>query len=71
MSALVHARMHYIPKHPGSDWRDLPNIEVRLSDGNKTKKLYVEFWALIFIPSVSCKRAICSAILLEIYVKLQ
>lgn len=35
--------MHYIPKHPGSDWRDLPNIEVRLSDGNKTKKLYVRF----------------------------
>jgi hypothetical protein len=27
---------------PGSDWRDLPNIEVRLSDGNKTKKLYAD-----------------------------
>jgi len=35
--------MQYIPLAPGSDWRDLPNIEVRLSDGNKTKKLYVDF----------------------------
>lgn len=39
MSALVLARMQQIPLAPGSDWRDLPNIEVRLSDGNKTKKL--------------------------------
>ncbi len=39
MSALVHARMQHIPQAPGSDWRDLPNIEVRLSDGTKTKKL--------------------------------
>jgi len=42
MSALVHARMQYIPLAPGSDWRDLPNIEVRLSDGTKSKKLYVD-----------------------------
>ena len=42
MSALVHARMQYIPLSPGSDWRDLPNIEVRLSDGNKSKRLYVD-----------------------------
>ena len=41
MSPLVHARMHHIPLAPGSDWRDLPNIEARLSDGNKAKKLYV------------------------------
>ena len=39
MSALVHARMQHIPLAPGSDWRDLPNMEVRLSDGTKTKKL--------------------------------
>lgn len=39
MSALVLARMQHIPLARGSDWRDLPNIEVRLSDGNKTKKL--------------------------------
>ena len=42
MSALVHARMHHIPKHPGCDWRELPNIEMRLSDGKMTKKLYVD-----------------------------
>lgn len=42
MSTLVHARMQNIPLAPGSDWRDLPNIEVRLSDGNKTKKLYAD-----------------------------
>jgi len=41
MSALVHARMQHIPLAPGFNWRDLPNIEVRLSDGNKSKKLYV------------------------------
>ncbi|MGH0155182.1 UNVERIFIED_CONTAM: hypothetical protein FKN15_035108 [Acipenser sinensis] len=39
MSALVAARMRHIPLAPGSDWRDLPNIEVRLSDGTMTKKL--------------------------------
>uniref|UniRef100_W5MKZ4 DNA (cytosine-5)-methyltransferase n=1 Tax=Lepisosteus oculatus TaxID=7918 RepID=W5MKZ4_LEPOC len=39
MSALVAARMRHIPLAPGSDWRDLPNIEVRLSDGTTTKKL--------------------------------
>lgn len=39
MSALVAARMRHIPLAPGSDWRDLPNIEVRLSDGTMAKKL--------------------------------
>ena len=39
MSALVEARMRYIPTKPGSDWRDLPNIEVRLRDGSMSKKL--------------------------------
>uniref|UniRef100_A0A8B9TLN0 DNA (cytosine-5)-methyltransferase n=1 Tax=Anas platyrhynchos TaxID=8839 RepID=A0A8B9TLN0_ANAPL len=39
MSALVAARMRHIPLAPGSDWRDLPNIEVRLSDGTTTRKL--------------------------------
>lgn len=39
MSALVAARMRHIPLAPGSDWRDLPNIEVRLRDGTSTKKL--------------------------------
>uniref|UniRef100_A0A4W4H127 DNA (cytosine-5)-methyltransferase 1 n=1 Tax=Electrophorus electricus TaxID=8005 RepID=A0A4W4H127_ELEEL len=39
MSALVAGRMRHIPLAPGSDWRDLPNIEVRLRDGTTTKKL--------------------------------
>nr|XP_023408217.1 DNA (cytosine-5)-methyltransferase 1 isoform X3 [Loxodonta africana] len=39
MSALVAARMRHIPLAPGSDWRDLPNIEVRLSDGTMARKL--------------------------------
>uniref|UniRef100_A0A673C4R3 DNA (cytosine-5)-methyltransferase 1 n=1 Tax=Sphaeramia orbicularis TaxID=375764 RepID=A0A673C4R3_9TELE len=39
MSALVEGRMRHIPLAPGSDWRDLPNIEVRLKDGTMTKKL--------------------------------
>uniref|UniRef100_A0A3B3T402 DNA (cytosine-5-)-methyltransferase n=2 Tax=Paramormyrops kingsleyae TaxID=1676925 RepID=A0A3B3T402_9TELE len=39
MSALVAARMRHVPLAPGSDWRDLPNIEVRLPDGTTTKKL--------------------------------
>jgi len=42
MGPLVNARMQHIPLAPGSDWRDLPNIEVRLSDGTKSKKLYVD-----------------------------
>lgn len=36
---LVEKRISFIPKSPGSDWRDLPNIEVELSDGSYTKKL--------------------------------
>uniref|UniRef100_A0A8C5LD39 DNA (cytosine-5)-methyltransferase n=1 Tax=Jaculus jaculus TaxID=51337 RepID=A0A8C5LD39_JACJA len=36
---LVAARMRHIPLAPGSDWRDLPNIEVRLTDGTLAKKL--------------------------------
>ena len=39
MNPLVAARMRHIPVVPGSDWRDLPNIEVRLSDGSYAKKL--------------------------------
>lgn len=35
------ARISYIPRVPGADWRDLPNIVVQLSDGSYTKKLSV------------------------------
>lgn len=39
MAPLVEVRMANIPTAPGSDWRDLPNISVRLSDGKMTGKL--------------------------------
>lgn len=39
MAPLVEARMANIPSCSGSDWRDLPNIVVRLSDGTSTSKL--------------------------------
>ncbi|XP_057663832.1 DNA (cytosine-5)-methyltransferase PliMCI-like [Diorhabda carinulata] len=39
MSTLVEARMSHIPTYPGSDWRDLPNISLKLSDGTSTVKL--------------------------------
>ncbi len=39
MKPLVLERIRYIPRTPGSDWRDLPNIQVQLSDGTKTKRL--------------------------------
>jgi len=39
MDALNEARCSLIPTTPGSDWRDLPNIVMTLSDGTKSKKL--------------------------------
>uniref|UniRef100_A0A2S2Q3B0 Cytosine-specific methyltransferase n=1 Tax=Sipha flava TaxID=143950 RepID=A0A2S2Q3B0_9HEMI len=43
MSPLVQARMELIPVGEGSDWRDLPNIEVKLSDGTMTNKLLYSY----------------------------
>ncbi|KAG8228423.1 DNA (cytosine-5)-methyltransferase 1-like [Ladona fulva] len=37
MTPISECRIAHIP--PGCDWRDLPNIVVRLSDGTYTKKL--------------------------------
>lgn len=37
MAPLIQARISRIPTTPGSDWRDLPNISVTLSDGTKCK----------------------------------
>lgn len=44
MAPIVEARMTYIPLSPGSDWRDLPNIVVRLKDGTFTNKLRYSYW---------------------------
>uniref|UniRef100_A0A7N4PDR2 DNA (cytosine-5-)-methyltransferase n=2 Tax=Sarcophilus harrisii TaxID=9305 RepID=A0A7N4PDR2_SARHA len=43
MNALVMARIKLIPLVPGSDWRDLPNIQVHISDGSVTKKLRYKY----------------------------
>ncbi|KAK5638240.1 hypothetical protein RI129_012535 [Pyrocoelia pectoralis] len=39
MAPIVEARMARIPIFSGADWRDLPNIQIRLSDGTYTNKL--------------------------------
>ena len=39
MCPLVEARMALIPRIPGSDWRDLPNVRVQLNDGTWTDVL--------------------------------
>lgn len=44
MASLVETRIAHIPTATGSDWRDLPNIIVRLSDGTFCNKLYVSFF---------------------------
>lgn len=36
----MEARIANIPTASGSDWRDLPNIEILLKDGKKALKLY-------------------------------
>ena len=36
---LVEERMRLVPLQPGSDWRDLPNICVKLKNGTITDKL--------------------------------
>lgn len=38
LGALVEARMAHIPVTPGSDWRDLPNIQLKLK--NKEEDTY-------------------------------
>lgn len=39
MSAIVEGRISQIPTYPGADWRDLPNISIKLNDGTKTSVL--------------------------------
>uniref|UniRef100_T1JNW9 Cytosine-specific methyltransferase n=1 Tax=Strigamia maritima TaxID=126957 RepID=T1JNW9_STRMM len=43
MKPLVVARMELIPCEPGSDWRDLPNTNFVLSDGNVTNTLIYRY----------------------------
>ena len=39
VNALCQERINKIPKIPGSDWRDLPNIPKVLEDGKVVEKL--------------------------------
>ncbi|XP_013143936.1 PREDICTED: DNA (cytosine-5)-methyltransferase PliMCI-like [Papilio polytes] len=43
MAPLIQARIARVPTTPGSDWRDLPNISVMLSDGTKCKVLQYRY----------------------------
>lgn len=61
MSPLVEARMSHIPTATGSDWRDLPNISVRLSDGSFTNKLeYIYHDKKAGTSSTGALRGVCS-----------
>ena len=65
MSPLVAARMSYIPLAPGSDWRDLPNIVVRLTDGTKTQKLWVVLCFAHWATRSSVLTNLCPSLLVE------
>lgn len=61
MSPLVAARMRHIPLFPGSDWRDLPNIQVRLRDGVIAQKLQYTFHDMKNgYSSTGALRGVCS-----------
>ena len=54
-SPLIAERIRRIPFEPGSDWRDLPNIVCKLSDGTSTEKLYYSYRE----PGRQVKNAVC------------
>ena len=60
MAPLVEARIAFIPTKPGSDWRDLPNIVVRLKDGTETVKLRYTHEDKNGRASDDSKRGVCS-----------
>ncbi|XP_043265173.1 DNA (cytosine-5)-methyltransferase PliMCI-like [Colletes gigas] len=61
MAPLVEARMAHIPIAPGSDWRDLPNIAIRLSDGTYCNKLeYIYDDKKAGRSSTGAYRGVCS-----------
>ena len=47
MNPLVEKRMELIPTEEGSDWRDLPNIVSKLSDGSYSQKLIYSYHDVI------------------------
>ncbi|XP_011505760.1 PREDICTED: DNA (cytosine-5)-methyltransferase PliMCI-like [Ceratosolen solmsi marchali] len=62
LGPLVEARMRYVPTKVGSDWRDLPNISVRLSDGSYIDKLIYKYNnnKSEFISSTGILRGVCT-----------
>lgn len=40
---MAQGRIEFIPTYPHADWRDLPNISVKLSDGTTCPELRYEF----------------------------
>lgn len=60
MAPLVEARIAFIPSKPGSDWRDLPNSEVRLKDGTMTVKLKYTHEDKNGRSSTGALRGVCS-----------
>ncbi|XP_033204996.2 DNA methyltransferase 1a isoform X1 [Bombus vancouverensis nearcticus] len=61
MAPLVETRIAHIPVASGSDWRDLPNITVRLSDGTYSKKLeYTHDDKKVGKSSTGAYRGVCS-----------
>ncbi|KOX77963.1 DNA (cytosine-5)-methyltransferase PliMCI [Melipona quadrifasciata] len=61
MAPLIEARIAHIPTASGSDWRDLPNIIVRLSDGTYSKKLeYTHHDKKAGKSSTGAFRGVCS-----------
>lgn len=53
LKPLILARISYIPRVPKADWRDLPNIVVKLPDDTKTEKLLV-YYVLICLLIIEC-----------------
>ncbi|XP_017756525.1 PREDICTED: DNA (cytosine-5)-methyltransferase PliMCI-like [Eufriesea mexicana] len=61
MAPLVEARMAHIPIANGSDWRDLPNIGVRLNNGTYSKTLeYTHDDKKVGRSSTGAYRGVCS-----------
>ncbi|XP_076172771.1 DNA (cytosine-5)-methyltransferase PliMCI [Ptiloglossa arizonensis] len=61
MAPLVETRIAHIPTASGSDWRDLPNIAIRLSDGMYSKKLeYTHHDKKVGKSSTGAFRGVCS-----------
>ncbi|GAB6030288.1 DNA (cytosine-5)-methyltransferase 1 [Chamberlinius hualienensis] len=60
MNPLNVARFSLVPVGPSCDWRDLPNIELVLSDGSKARKLEYEYDDVIKgRSSTGAKRGVC------------